>query len=441
MCAHTRFTTEDLLAHVLGGDVSEVFSWLRSLSFVEQGAFGLFPHDLARDVLDADLRWRDRVRYVELHRLIRSFVVGRAQHSRGADPAGLHRHPVPAPYEPAGDPYLNWSSLGQAFADVLRDGDRRPLLAMVERHEGDRSAAIAARWLDRRPEAFTVFRGAGGAPIGFTALLELHRATGEDLTADPGARAMWEYAISVAPPGSGEEVLAFRYFMDRDAYQAPSASFNVWSARGIQHIVTARNLAWSFVGAFADPDFVAPLFADIDYHRATGADFEVGGRRYGVFAHDFRRVTPEMWLELTGEREIAEDADPPTASVVAEALSHADFVEAVRQALRDLHAPERLATNPLLRARLVRARTGHWQPAEVLARVITETAVAVGGQPRDEKFYRALDRTYLRPAPTQERAAELLDLPFSTYRRHLTQGVERLTARLWHQEQQPVPDG
>ncbi len=116
-------------------------------------------------------------------------------------------------------------------------------------------------------------------------------------------------------------------------------------------------------------------------------------------------------------------------------------MEAVRQALRDLHAPERLATNPLLRARLVRARTGHWQPAEVLARVITETAVAVGGQPRDEKFYRALDRTYLRPAPTQERAAELLDLPFSTYRRHLTQGVERLTARLWHQEQQPVPDG
>ena len=39
-----------------------LFEWLRGLSFVESGADGLFPHDLARDVLDADLRWRDRAR-------------------------------------------------------------------------------------------------------------------------------------------------------------------------------------------------------------------------------------------------------------------------------------------------------------------------------------------------------------------------------------------
>ena len=46
--------------------------------------------------------------------------------------------------------------------------------------------------------------------------------------------------------------------------------------------------------------------------------------------------------------------------------------------------------------------------------------------PRGEKLARALDRTYLRPAPTQEAAAELLGLPFSTYRGHLTRGVERV---------------
>ena len=42
--------------------------------------------------------------------------------------------------------------------------------------------------------------------------------------------------------------------------------------------------------------------------------------------------------------------------------------------------------------------------------------------------------TYLQPAATQEQAAEVLDLPFSTYRRHLRSGIEELTGRLWLRE-------
>ena len=54
--------------------------------------------------------------------------------------------------------------------------------------------------------------------------------------------------------------------------------------------------------------------------------------------------------------------------------------------------------------------------------------------PRDDKLWRAVERTYVRPAATQERAAAALGLPFSTYRRHLTQGVDRVVAWLWDQE-------
>jgi AAA ATPase domain len=61
VCAHARLTTEALLRAALdAGDVHDIFEWLRSLSFIEQGPYGLTPHDLARDLLDADLRWRDR---------------------------------------------------------------------------------------------------------------------------------------------------------------------------------------------------------------------------------------------------------------------------------------------------------------------------------------------------------------------------------------------
>ena len=65
---------------------------------------------------------------------------------------------------------------------------------------------------------------------------------------------------------------------------------------------------------------------------------------------------------------------------------------------------------------------------------IQEAAETLKTNPRDEKLYRALYHTYLKPAPTQEAAAELLDLPFSTYRYHLTQGVKRLVEWLWQRE-------
>jgi hypothetical protein len=34
----------------------------------------------------------------------------------------------------------------------------------------------------------------------------------------------------------------------------------------------------------------------------TRADFEIGGRRYGVFAHDWRVEPAEQWLRLKAER-------------------------------------------------------------------------------------------------------------------------------------------
>jgi hypothetical protein len=48
-----RLTTE-----MLGiPDAHELFEWLRGLSFIQSGAHGIFPHDLAREAMTADLRW------------------------------------------------------------------------------------------------------------------------------------------------------------------------------------------------------------------------------------------------------------------------------------------------------------------------------------------------------------------------------------------------
>lgn len=75
-CATARVLTESLLRAALGQeDVHAIFTWLRRLSFVEQGPYGLFPHDLAREVLDSDLRWRDPDALVELHRRLVGYTM------------------------------------------------------------------------------------------------------------------------------------------------------------------------------------------------------------------------------------------------------------------------------------------------------------------------------------------------------------------------------
>ena len=106
-----------------------------------------------------------------------------------------------------------------------------------------------------------------------------------------------------------------------------------------------------------------------------------------------------------------------------------------------IEVPDLLAGNPLARSRLVLdtarrglSTNGATEGAPALQTLIKEAADALHASPRDAKLYRALYHTYFQPAPTQERAAEILDLPFSTYRRHLTAGVAQVTEALWQRE-------
>jgi AAA ATPase domain len=440
VCAHTRVTTEDLLRTALGGDdAGALFEWLRRLSFVEEGTEGLFPHDLARDVLDADLRWRDRARYAEVHNRVRRHVVariracaGREQQRAAADLHFLHRGNAGI------RGFYDWASMGLGYADGLRAGDAEAVVAMVERFESPQSAALARFWLDRRPSAFLMCRRPGhDEPFGFTTMLPLHELSAAEREADPGTAAMWAYAMAHGAPRPGEAVYALRTSMDVEAYQAPSPSFNVAAIVSVQHYVSCPRLAWDFIGGWADPDAIAPFMAHIDFARAPEADFEVGGRRYGVFAHDWRRRGLEEWFALMEARELADEpagGAPPSPPPAGLALSHAEFADAVRAALRDLRRPEALAANPLAVARVVRDRDAGEPVAEVLEALLREAVASLQADPRDEKLHRALDRTYLCRAPSHEAAAELLDVPLSSFRRHLARGTERVTAWLWERE-------
>lgn len=432
-------TTEDLLANVLElPDSRDLFEWLCRLSFMEYGPFGLFPHDLAREVLDADLRWRNPDSHRQLVQRLTTYLHARFQQARGAeqqriwfDLLYLHR------YNPFFKPYFEWTALGSAYAEPASATDYPAILAMVQQHQGEDSANIARYWLQRQPQAFLVYRSLQGELFGFMAHLALHQATAEDIAADPAVPAALDFVQRHGPARPGEEIVHLRFWMSRDAYQGVSPALNLTAINSSIYWLTHPRLAWNFVTT-AEPEFLAPHFTSIHIWRAPEADFEVAGRRYGIFAHDWRVEPAAAWLNIKADMALYRGLEPEQPPALLPppllVLSEAEFSQAVRQAFRDYNRPDRLAANPLLRSRLVADSAKQAVSPAALQALLLEAADALRANPKDTKLHRAVWYTYLEPVPTQEQAAELLNLPFNTYRYHLARGLERITAWLWQRE-------
>jgi hypothetical protein len=207
----------------------------------------------------------------------------------------------------------------------------------------------------------------------------------------------------------------------------------------VRHYLTTPGLAFTFFPC-ADPAFWEPIFAYGDLARLPQTDFTVGGTRYGVYGHDWRVVPPAAWLNMLAEREIAMEGEATSPAVIQPmiVLSESEFASAALDALRDYARTDLLRTNPLLRSRLildrVGANAGDNERTNALRDLLHNAAETLQNAPRQAKLYRALYHTYFQPAPTQERAAEALDLPFSTYRRHLKAGITQVTDMLWQRE-------
>lgn len=203
VCCLVRVTTEPLLAELLeipgvrtagvagvpaagtapaewagkkGGsaDAYELFDWLRNLSFIQFGPRGLFPHDLTQNVLDADLRWRNPDRYLELVERARHYYLARILSlSKGPQVSSQEQQALVIDYiflyrhSPIIQPFVKVSPTVAELPDLARPADWPLLVEMVARHEGQEAARLAEFWFSRQPQGVVVWRradGGGGLP-------------------------------------------------------------------------------------------------------------------------------------------------------------------------------------------------------------------------------------------------------------------------------------
>ncbi|MBV8457566.1 MAG: hypothetical protein JO122_13235 [Acetobacteraceae bacterium] len=116
-------------------------------------------------------------------------------------------------------------------------------------------------------------------------------------------------------------------------------------------------------------------------------------------------------------------------------LTRTDFDAAVKDALRNYTRADLLVRSPLLQTRIATGPGAKQPSVPHLQQTLAQAAETIFVNQRDQNRRRVLELTYFQSAAKQEAVAERLGLPFSTYRRHLTTAVERLSEWLWHEEQ------
>lgn len=443
VAAHTMTTTESLLRAVVGEErAGEMFAWLRELPFADRSRHGLFLHDLVRDAVDADLRWRDPQGYAGMHHRVGAHLLEQARTADDADAVvALRALAYLNRYGPTPSCFSAVEREGDAYEDTLRPGDGATVLAMAAGGEG--SAAATGFWLERQPEAFRVYRSTHtGEAVAFMTRLRLAGRRGDECAADPVVAAAWEHAERENPPPPGGHLMMSRFMAHPAVRREASSAMHLMQLRMCADWIRSDPPAWSFV-ATPRPGLWGPLLEHLGHHPAAEAS-PGDGHTCALFACDWRTTPVETWFDrsrlwaLTGDRGPADRAGD-----AGRALTRMDFDNAVRSALRDWHRPDALEANPLLRTRMVADRAGaavqggRERPAhaaEMLRDLLTDAVDALREDPRQAKFHRVVATTYFHKVPSQMAAAERLRLPFSTYRRHLRRGVERVSALLWRRE-------
>ncbi len=447
-CVLVNHLTEPLLAVMLDQtDVRALFEWLRSLSFMESGSRGIFPHDIAREVLSVELKWRNP----EMHQVFNTRARAHYKnllHEVGPERQGnilkdyifLHReHAIVKPF------FIQLQAQWQGDAPVVSTDrfqlkDLEDIETLVLKHEGEQAVAIAKMWIEAQPENVIVFRNQNGRVEGFLMLLALHEVDDAKLKKDEISRNCISYIEKTGPLRPGESATLFRFWMDGDGYQNISPVQSLIFVYMVRHYLTTPGLAYSMV-PISNPEFWQPIFAYADLEYLEPLNFEVNGRPYGIFGHDWRRRPPAAWLDVLASREsggamqVAEEEQAKRPVLV---LSEEAFADAVRKVLRNYTRTDRLTKNPLLSSRLVVDHVSEDADDDerivALMHLFNEAIQVIEQNPKQDKLYRALDRTYLRPAASQEQAAEILDLPYSTFRRHLAAATAEVTDLLWQKE-------
>jgi len=305
VCAHARYTTEDLLrVAVPRAEPGELFDWLRAQPFVETPGHGLDINGVLREALDTHLRWRDPVGYERMHRRIRRYVMNTLLREATEPQASVAVMRTISHLRRRGGVTCRYVSVAgeeDLFASRVTPADHEELVGMARETYGEFIASSVRFWLERRPEAFYVLRSRATKRLrGFMNWLTFRVPEQEELEADPVVRNVWDDVRGRMELPDGRHFAIARHLICPAYETKPNLITDVFLARMMRSWVHEPGLAASYL-VIANRQLWSP-FMDYLGHYELGC-----GRPsypYAIFGHDWLTDPPSRWQDHHLEEEL-----------------------------------------------------------------------------------------------------------------------------------------
>jgi hypothetical protein len=425
VAAIARVTTIELLREVLpDSDALQEYMWLRERSFAEPLGDGIALHELVRKALRADLRHRDRERERALRRRIADHLYARARAGHELLSIDL-AHLVQNEAIRWG---FSWEGAGVHRLDEVRPGDAERIRALLAEKRVPERWPPAVPYFEQAPERIAVVRDLDDRIRGFELSVTPGNAppiADEDPVLGPwlaharehaaGNAVLWQVAIDfTGDPRARVQAMLGMSGIIRSGLENPRWAYLPIDPRLPQAVAFAEA-----AGARHLPELDCSLAGHTTccYLLDYGPDGLLGAQRALIYL--------ELGLGAADGGSDGAAAAGPRPDQPDQAPAIDATVEDVREALRNLGVPHKLAASPLARGETLEERA-----ASVRALLAATAERAFGDTPNEQLLRRVLVRGYLEPAASHEQAADELALSRAAYFRRLRAAAERVAELL-----------
>ncbi len=289
--ARARSTTVAVLADVVDPLQAPIlFNWLSEQCYMNAGTRGLSPHDLVRDIVDDNLRWRDPEASRELDGalnrcLLRQLRNGQHDSHTAMELQFLERNSALM------QQYFDFGALGSVSFGAAVAADRDEIARLRDAGLPPTEKKVFDLWFGHRATRTFVARRPDGSVCGVTLILDMDRV--DDVTADedPIVSAVRRSLGRSLRSADGVSMMS-RFTIPEGDRREAGPVMNALQICHFAHWATVQNLHfWIIVAHY--PDHFSPLLAEMHFERVPGSDWSFEGMPVGCFVHDWKS---EPWL-------------------------------------------------------------------------------------------------------------------------------------------------
>jgi DNA-binding winged helix-turn-helix (wHTH) protein len=289
-CARARITTVALLSEVVDASRAVIlFEWLAEQSYVSAGPEGLWPHELVRDAIDEEFRWRDPEGSHALQLAVSRHLIRRLQRGqRGAhaELQYLERH------SPIMQRFFNFAALGTIAVKPATAADASGIARLRDAGLPPGERALFDHWRHHHATRTLAAHRRNGELCGVTQILRLDGLDDLSAAADPVVSAVRQ-ALGEALTDQASVSLMSRFNVPEGERRGPNPAMNALQNSHAMLWATEPNLRF-YVLAAIHPDHFAPLLEGTRFQRLAGCERMIDGTPIGCFVHDWQA---EPWIE------------------------------------------------------------------------------------------------------------------------------------------------